>query len=452
MDKNCNEIIKNFFTYFYIKIDENQNKNNSTVIELLKNNNYFNNLQQVYFFDLVKATGLFNSKDEFKDICNFISLNKPFNSNILLNKFLPFVSFKNYIKTFKTEIQLSNNLLQHLKFQGWKEDKDVKYIITKDIKNGIYGKKFLNEKEMMDILNPKSVFSYISQKEKLEERSKLMAFDIDNTLVNVSNVLLPDVKKKLDNLYQSGYNIVLISNQKRRKIGDPKLTEKLEKIAKQIDLPFIAYCAREEDVYRKPMIGISYLIPEWMGKLEGYVGDAAGRVGDHSDDDKLWAKNMNIPFYVPEEYFNTVPLLKSNQKPPLKDKNLIIMMGYPASGKSTYVNQNLSDFVSVSRDELKTMEKCEKVAEISLKEGKDVVIDNVNFKKDDRERFILLGKKYGYNIIGIHVATGMEKSMEYSKSRPDKKIPPVVFYKLRKEFQEPEMEEGFDKIFKIINL
>ena len=150
---------------------------------------------------------------------------------------------------------------------------------------------------------PVSVYYFENKPDAIKKSKSYVALDIDGTIVNPSNVLLYNVKNKLNQVYKSGLNIVLISNQKRRKIGDPKLKEKLVKIASQLDIPFIAYCAREEDEYRKPNIGIMNLIPVSYGEIELYVGDAAGRKRDHSDDDLKFAENIGVKFMVPEEYF-----------------------------------------------------------------------------------------------------------------------------------------------------
>jgi bifunctional polynucleotide phosphatase/kinase len=37
-----------------------------------------------------------------------------------------------------------------------------------------------------------------------------------------------------------------------------------------------------------------------------FVGDAAGRPGDHSDTDRKWAVNAGLPFFVPEQLFKSV--------------------------------------------------------------------------------------------------------------------------------------------------
>jgi bifunctional polynucleotide phosphatase/kinase len=41
-----------------------------------------------------------------------------------------------------------------------------------------------------------------------------------------------------------------------------------------------------------------------------YVGDAAGRPGDHSDSDRKWALNVGLPFFTPEvlSFFHTFQL------------------------------------------------------------------------------------------------------------------------------------------------
>ena len=150
---------------------------------------------------------------------------------------------------------------------------------------------------------PESVYYFENKPENIKRSKSYIAFDIDGTLVSPSNILLPNVKDILSNIYKQGKNIVLISNQKRRHIGDPKLKQKLEKIALQIDLPFIAFCSREENEYRKPNTGIFNLIPKNFGKIEMYVGDAAGRKNDHSDDDLKFAENLGVEFKVSDKFF-----------------------------------------------------------------------------------------------------------------------------------------------------
>jgi len=53
---------------------------------------------------------------------------------------------------------------------------------------------------------------------------------------------------------------------------------------------------------------------------------------------------------------------------------MVIMVGYPGSGKSSYVKATIlpKGFTHVNRDTLKTQAKCLSVAENALKNGENV--------------------------------------------------------------------------------
>jgi DNA 3'-phosphatase len=306
---DCKDIIKSFLSYFKIP---NEIIVKKTVIDFLndpKNKIYLNNLQQIFFYDLIKASNLF---DNFQELVDFFSNQINFKYlQKLFSKFQPFVSFRSLdIKTIDITGFEDDDILSDLIFNGWDlEYNNPAFILSNSIENSQKKSKssrYITLTELRDILNPPSVFQFSYKKEYLEKKLKAIGFDIDGTLVTPDNILLPGIKEKLKKLYQSGYNLILISNQKRIKINDLKLKDKLQKISSQIDLPLIAYCSREEDFYRKPLPGISYLIPTWMGKLEVYVGEATGRPLDDSSDNILLSKNLNIPFFTPEYFFKII--------------------------------------------------------------------------------------------------------------------------------------------------
>jgi DNA 3'-phosphatase len=78
-----------------------------------------------------------------------------------------------------------------------------------------------------------------------------------------------------------------------------------------IGVPVTAYAAPAKDAFRKPLLGM------WRALLDAslaagvavdagasfFVGDAAGRAGDHSADDLNFAKAAGLRFFLPEEAF-----------------------------------------------------------------------------------------------------------------------------------------------------
>lgn len=112
------------------------------------------------------------------------------------------------------------------------------------------------------------------------------------------------------------YQVVIFSNQKMVKLqkdikagkADSKsyanFTDKLTKIMEILDIPISVYAAITDPVYRKPRLGMwQEFIDDYDLDVAGidmansfFVGDAAGRKGDHSAADRL-ANHASIETY-----------------------------------------------------------------------------------------------------------------------------------------------------------
>ena len=164
----------------------------------------------------------------------------------------------------------------------------------------------------------------------------ITAFDLDGTLITTKSgkkfsvdkadwkLLFPNILDKLENLYNDGHYLLIITNQNGISQGHATMSDlqqKLDNILSKLKVPTDIICAFEKDVYRKPLTGSwNYMLqrrcPEMLPHPEFstrclYVGDAAGRPKsgtkpkDFSAVDFKLALNANIQ--VSEYYFNVLP-------------------------------------------------------------------------------------------------------------------------------------------------
>jgi bifunctional polynucleotide phosphatase/kinase len=99
------------------------------------------------------------------------------------------------------------------------------------------------------------------------------------------------------------------------------------------------------------------------------------------------------PSFIPSIHLSlkTERFIPSDTKFPydINGKEMIIMIGAPASGKS-YVSQDLANkygYSIINQDTLVTKNACQKMAQKLMDEGKNIIIDNTN--RDPKTRWFL---------------------------------------------------------------
>jgi bifunctional polynucleotide phosphatase/kinase len=155
--------------------------------------------------------------------------------------------------------------------------------------------------------------------------------------------------------------------------------------------------------------------------------------------------NLKIPFYTPEEYFlgdrpanfilgafnpqDYIPTPISSQNgtsviatklqipviTPSTEPDVILFVGSPASGKSTFYRDHLHPmgYTRINQDTLKTRDRCVAEASTLLAESTPIVIgffyhlmplilDNTNADKNTRKIWIDLANQFDRNIRCIH--------------------------------------------------
>lgn len=288
-----------------------------------------------------------------------------------------------------------------------------------------------------------------------KNRQSLAIFDVDWTIIKpkTSNTFpknkddwqwlresVPSVLKKLN---KNDYRIVFLTDQSKEwKI------EMIKDVIKELDIPIICLIAIDKNLYKpNPSFFLEIFKDNYDKTKSFYVGDAAGRTGDWSDKDKSLAMNINVKFYTPEQIF---PLSTNKKKQEIKvnkNKEIIIMIGYPGSGKTTIAN-NLCDnehnkYIRIDGDSFKTPAKMIKEADKYIKTN-SIIFDATNGTKERRQHFINYAKLNELPVRCIWNTTSIDKAMEQNKERAKNggvKIPDIAFYVYRKKFEEPTSNE-----------
>lgn len=276
-----------------------------------------------------------------------------------------------------------------------------------------------------------------------------------------------------------------------------------------------------DDFNRKPFAGMwEYIETVLNGDIKVdrttslYVGDMAGRKGDYSSSDLLFAINLGVNFQVPEVFYNmpngkavsnrTSVLMKAVEKnekvfngrifidefdKTISQKNkliledikklllerqcLIMFVGSPASGKTSYYQENIKNIenhIYLSNDTfIGTPGKFNKEIEKTLRNSISVVIDNTNGTSKVREKYIKIArdinKESGKDIKIIVVKFNTEKEIVLHlnairtklintcilKGNKDCKhnVPAIAIHSYWKRLENPEKKEGIDYIYDI---
>lgn len=350
------------------------------------------------------------------------------------------------------------------------------------------------------------------------KRNKVAAFDFDFTLIKTSSGKKfasdaqdwkwwhASVPGRIRRMYlEEGFTIVIISNQggitlkpdtKMPKAHQSKtevFKTKVSAVFNQLDIPISIYAATEKDIYRKPRTGM------WTELLEDneispadldlehsvFVGDAAGRQAkqgkpkDFSCSDRNFAANVGIKFHTPEEFFlgeEPRPFTRtfepseyltaastSEVRQTYTKKNqcdLVLFCGSPGAGKSTFYWKQLEPlgYTRVNQDTLKTREKCLKVADQYLKEGKSVAIDSTNPDTDVRSKWVQLAAKHNVPIRCVLFTASTEICEHNDVVRalndmmnPEKRtiLSSLAFRGFASRYRQPHLSEGFQDITEV---
>jgi bifunctional polynucleotide phosphatase/kinase len=334
-----------------------------------------------------------------------------------------------------------------------------------------------------EVITPRGHILYWMPKHA-SNSDRVLGMDLDWTLikpikgkihpldVNDWQFLYHDKNNAIKDKLEEGYKLIIFTNQgglltrKGGQIGLEDFKKRWLNIIEQLKtkydiVPAALLVSLYDDFNRKPSTSMwEYMETHLNGGIKInraaslYVGDMAGRKGDHSASDLMFAMNLAVPFQVPEVFYKdptsnssnkTTSLIKSVLADdsifnPLAEKSykkiskinsattneiianledghkqsIVIFIGSPASGKSNWYSRNLKEIESAARikylgmDTFKgTISKFYKEIESHLKNGDNVVIDNTNGTSKTRDKISAIAKCVNSNIqvIAVHFST-----------------------------------------------
>jgi predicted kinase len=151
------------------------------------------------------------------------------------------------------------------------------------------------------------------------------------------------------------------------------------------------------------------------------------------------------------------------------EMELIMLVGIPTSGKSTFSNNpKYKNYVRVSSDDILQEIAKEKKASYNaifesnirfaqiammkvlrnaIEDGKSIIWDQTNLTKKQRREKIKQIPAH-YKKTAVYFIIDLKTALERNTTRPGKVIPPEVLERMIKQYELPTLEEGFDQIIK----
>ena len=307
--------------------------------------------------------------------------------------------------------------------------------------------------------------SVIYKINKPKYKGKLASFDYDWTIVNPkegktypSNIndwewYHPSVPGKIKEYYDDGYMIVIFTNQSK----DWK-HKQIRIVSRSLKIPMFVVVASKPNYKPQTKMFDTLFKDNQIDKSQSFfVGDALGRNIDFSDSDKQFAINIGIKCYSPEEIFfkeEKISIPEIIPKSFIYNKSnpeIIIMTGYPGSGKSTivdYICNSDGNYKSIKSDDYKTTPKMLKKAKEYIINKSSIIFDATNSSIKKRNEYIIFAKKNNYhNIKCIHLTTQLSIAFKRNRlKKEEKQVPKIAYSVYTKHDQEPSSQEGFQLI------
>jgi predicted kinase len=132
---------------------------------------------------------------------------------------------------------------------------------------------------------------------------------------------------------------------------------------------------------------------------------------------------------------------------------VVILIGLPASGKSTFFRERFAaTHDHVSRDLMRHVARPharqQQLVAASLSAGRPVVVDNTNPSRSGRAAIVGLARQYGVPAIAYYFESAASDALRRNRNREGReRVPDVAIFTVRKRLEPPDASEGFERIY-----
>jgi D-glycero-D-manno-heptose 1,7-bisphosphate phosphatase len=142
-------------------------------------------------------------------------------------------------------------------------------------------------------------------------------------------------------------------------------------------------------------------------------------------------------------------------------KEIVVLVGIPGCGKSTFVERFLPYHRRVNLDSIhalldpvngfdkKNLGLARNIESLMIEEsmlkGVPVVIDNTNISEEKRSKYIEYARKHDADMVAVYFEPDLKKALKQNSER-ERKVPKMAIIGMLKKYEPPRKEEGFLRV------